>query len=258
MPKGSHLSSEHQRRAGKQRALSRSFLAHNQRIAPDGFRAQSAYMRAPVGSRLLKAEDRQFLFLADLRTSRDLGRVLTEQEQRLLYGRYAWDAVWEGLNAPAKPEAHEFLQRAQETSTRTRAGLPLEQPLDVLFIAADDFFGKEGKPLRKDQQRACFRAALRAGRAAAQAWSAQVAQERAQAAQTQPRQVGRRVAMQPQPAPAFVRSQRPSDQYHYGRPDLPAFHPKNIRPARPYDVPTGEKLQQRYWMSPDLSSSGDE
>lgn len=259
MPKGSNLSPEHQRRAGQQRAAQRSFLQHNQRIAPDGPSAVSAYMRAPAGSQLLDPSDVQFLVLADMRKSRDPGCAITEQEQRLLYGWYVWRAVWDGLNSPAKPDADQFLQRALKASTRTRAGLPLEHPLDIVFVAADDFFGAAGKPLKKDQQRARFRAALARGRQAAQAWSAQIARERAQASRTQPRQVGRRVAMnQPATTSAFVSSQRQPDHYHYGRPDLPAFHPKNIRPARPYDIPTGERLQQRYWISSDLDSSGNE
>lgn len=59
--KVSNLNREHQRQAGKGRAAQETFQQHNQRIAPDGFSAVSAYMRAPAGLRLLDLSHIQFL-----------------------------------------------------------------------------------------------------------------------------------------------------------------------------------------------------
>lgn len=206
MPRGAHFTPAHQQAAARKRVEQSSFLEHNRTIARDGACACSALMRAPSGSRLLHSEDVQFLFLEDLHPSRDRSQKISEKDRRLLYGRYVWDAIWYGLNAPGKPDADTFLKRSLEIRKSLWGKTQLDDPLEVVYIAPNDFCQSDGSLLRREKQRAAFRMALRVGREAAQVWSKAVADERA-GDHHHSRSVGRRVPLQTA-TPVFARRQK--------------------------------------------------
>lgn len=213
--RGAHFNYDHQSKAGKKRASTKAFRSHNQVIAPDGPAAQSAYMRAMKGSALLDPWHIEFLFLKDMRKGIELGETISEKDQRLLFGWYVWNAIWGNLNAPSKPTADEFLSQKDRVKDIVGRGEGLCDPLDVLFIAPDDFCDRQGVPLRRRKQRKAFRMALGTARTAAEAQSIQRARQQEE---HQPRKAGQRLPMVAATQPTFVtRSQVPKKYRHRHR-----------------------------------------
>src|SRR5260370_23404673 len=157
---------EYQHEMGRRRAQQSSFLAHNQHIAPDGLRAQSAYMRAPCGLRLLRPEHIQFLRPEDLlREHGPNERFLSPREQRLYFGLYVLKAIWQDpAPQPLLPTNEQFLATAAPIRDRLNHGLALEHPLDVVYVAPNDFCDESGIPWPSRKQRKLFREALSTGR----------------------------------------------------------------------------------------------
>jgi len=182
---------DYQQENGRRRARQATFLTHNRHVAPDGFRAQNAYMRGPSGLRLLSPEHIQFLRPEQL--CGPGGKVLSAPEQRLYFGLHVWQAIWRFLApTPDPPSNEEFLAHAVCVQERLEHGLPLESPLDVIYAAPNDFCDPAGQPWSSRKQRKLFRAALLAGRAAAEAQILQAQQEYHAKRLAQPRKVGQR------------------------------------------------------------------
>jgi hypothetical protein len=157
---------EYQRAQGKKRAAQPSHLVHNRQIARDGHRAFSAAMRASMGIRLLHPEDVQFLRPEQFRGPQ--GAPLSDDAQRLRFGIYVWKAIWEYLAPqPTMPSDEEFLTHSARVRARLSRGMPLEDPLDIVFATPDDFCDATGSPWSRRRQRKLFRAAFQAGRSAA-------------------------------------------------------------------------------------------
>jgi hypothetical protein len=237
---------EYQIEAGRRRAKQESFVEHNRQIAPDGFRAQSAYMRAPIGLRLLSPDHVQFLLPEQLYGAN--GVPLTYEQQRVYFGLYIWKAIWANLAPqPRMPTDEEFLDIVVRVQAQLHCGMPLEHPLSIIYAAANDFCDESGDPWSPRKQRRLFREALQAGRAYAEAlvlqWQQQAQAERA----TRPRQPGQR-RPSAESGPAFQRSGFSAQQHQYGRPDLPAYHPYNLSPQRPYGVPVTNDTHPIYWL----------
>lgn len=234
---------EYQIEAGRRRARQDSFLEHNRQIAPDGFRAQSAYMRAPSGLRLLSPEYVQFLLPEQLCGPN--GTPLSYEQQRVFFGLYVWKAIWANLAPqPRVPTDEEFLAFVGRVQAQLHCGMTLEHPLHVIYAAANDFCDEMGAPWSSRKQRRLFREALRAGRVSAEAlvleWQQQGFAERA----ARPRQAGQRRPSSDQ-GPTF---QHASPQHRSSRPDLPSYHPYNLKPQRPYGVPTTSETHPVYWL----------
>jgi hypothetical protein len=111
----------YQQEMGRRRAQQYSFLEHNRQIAPDGFSAQSAYMRGPSGLRLLLPEHIQFLLPEQLRGPG--GTHLSYEQQRIYFGLYVWKAIWTGLPQPEMPTDQEFLTKAATIQRELHQGL---------------------------------------------------------------------------------------------------------------------------------------
>jgi hypothetical protein len=181
-PPPSHLTVEHQRAAGRARAAlftkeqlsdygrkgaevrmqQDSFYDHLVQIAPDGPARQRVTMRAPKGSRLLKAEDVHLVSLGDIHGN--LGESWPESKQRLLLARYVWVYIWSGLREPARPTQQKFFALAAAARDRVGQGLALLNPLHVVGVAPDDFCNADGRPYGWRNQRRLFRAALQQAR----------------------------------------------------------------------------------------------
>lgn len=238
---------EYQREMGLRRAQQHSFLEHNRRIAPDGFSAQSAYMRGPSGLRLLTPSHVQFLLPEQLRGPG--GKLLTYEQQRIFFGLYVWRAIWEDLTPqPERPTDQEFLTYAAKIQNGLHHGLDLEKPLHVIYAAPNDFCDETGEPWAPRKQRRLFRQALADARAYAEAlareWREQAWAERAD----QPRKRGQRRPQSTKMGPTFGRRGEPSQSFQYGRSDLPSYHPYNLSPQRPYGVPTTNNDHPVYWL----------
>ena len=213
MPRGSHFDHDHQSNAAKVWTSDPKFQDHNEEIAPDGPAAVSAYMRSAKGSALLDPWHIEFLFLRHMRRGVE-GKVLAETDQRLLYGWYVWQAIWNGLNAPPRPTADEFLAQKDRVKAIVGAGQPLSNPLDVVYIAADDFANQHDIPLSWKKQRKAFRSAMEEGRKAARVWSDELARQRANEL-TQPRKLGQRMPLAPT-TPVFMRNHHtPQPKYRH-------------------------------------------
>jgi hypothetical protein len=236
---------EYQREMGLRRAQQHSFLEHNRQIAPDGFRAQSAYMRGQSGLRLLRPEHVQFLLPQQLVGPG--GAELSYPQQRIFFGLYVWKAIWEDLAPrPEPPTDEEFLLSVDYVQTRLHAGLCLENPLDVIYAAADDFCDEAGEPWSDRKQRRLFRQALADGQAYAEEqvrlWHEQYQIER----EARLRRPGLR---RPQAnMPIFGHCSPGVPTFQYGRPDLPFYHRYNISPQRPYGVPMTNDHHPVYWI----------
>ncbi len=240
---------EYQIEAGRRRAQQDSFVEHNRTIAPDGFRAQSAYMRAPSGLRLLSNEHVQFLLPEQLCGPN--GRSLTYEQQRLYFGLYVWKAIWANLAPqPQMPTDDAFLAEVGRTQAQLHCGMPLEHPLQVIYAAANDFCDEAGEPWSNRRQRRLFRDALRAGRTAAEAlvqeWQQQAQAERA----TRPHHPGqRRPSAKTDPQFQHRSAATHQHQHHYDRPDLASYDRYNLLPQRPYSVPaTNNTTHPVYWL----------
>ena len=236
---------EHQIEAGRRRAQQDSFLEHNRTIAPDGFRAQSAYMRAPSGLRLLSPEHVQFLLPEQLCGPN--GLPLTYEQQRLFFGLYVWKAVWNNLAPqPQMPSDEEFLTSVGYVQARLHCGMLLEHPLHVMYAAANDFCDEAGDPWSPRKQRRIFREVLGSAREHAEAlviqWQQQAQAERA----SRPRYPGQRRPSSDR-GPSF-QHHGPSPHYQYGRPDLPKYDRRNISPQRPYGSPSTNDRHPVYWL----------
>jgi uncharacterized membrane protein len=247
---------EYQIEAGRRRAQQESFVEHNRQIAPDGFRAQSAYMRAPSGLRLLSPEHVQFLLPEQLYGPN--GVPLTYEQQRIFFGLYVWKATWINLAPqPQMPSDEGFLAEVGRVQAQLHCGMPLEHPLQVIYAAANDFCDEAGEPWTPRKQRRLFRQALRKGRDSAEAlvleWQQQAQAERA----SRPHQPGQR-RPSAQTGPAFQRRGPLPQQHQYGRPDLPSYHPYNLSPQRPYGVPATNDTHPIYWLpTPDSDEEED-
>ncbi len=231
---------------GRRRAQQSSFLEHNRQIAPDGFRAQSAYMRAPSGLRLLSPEHIQFLLPEQLCGPN--GVPLTYEQQRIFFGVYVWKAIWAYLAPqPPMPTDEEFLSYVARIQARLHWGIPLENPLYVVYAAPNDFCDNAGDPWTPRKQRRLFREALSTGRQYAETLALQW-QQQAQAEQSaRPRKPGQR-RPSGDPGPTFQHRGSSPQQHQYGRPDLPSYHPYNILPQRPYGVPATSETHPVYWL----------
>src|SRR5436305_6179904 len=241
------FTSESQSELGRRRAQQLSFLLHNRRIAPDGFSAQSAYMRGPSGLRLLHPEHVQFLLPEQLRGPG--GALLTYEQQRIFFGLYVWKAIWDSLAPqPQMPTDQEFLAYAAKIQNGLHHGLDLENPLHVIYAAPNEWCDETGEPWAPRKQRRLFRQALATARAYAEAlvieWQQQALAERME----QPRQPGQRRPQSTSMGPTFGRRGQPSPWFQYGRPDLPSYHPYNLIPQRPYGVPTTNNDHPIYWL----------
>jgi hypothetical protein len=198
---------EYQQEQACKRVAHPSFLAHNRRIAPDGFAAQSAHMRATNGQRLLHARHVQFLRPEELRGPH--GRHLSHGQQRLAFGLYVWQTIWEFLAPqPEMPTDEEFLAHVVRIQSRLQHGLPLENALDIVYAAPGDFCDAAGSPWSPRKQRRLFREALRAARVAAEAQIVQSRQEAQAERMQQPHNVGQR---RPMPAVPMFRGQARSE-----------------------------------------------
>jgi hypothetical protein len=212
MNRRAHLTPQHQSNAGRARASAAGFFTHNRAISPDGPAAQSAYMRARKGSALLDPWHVEFLFLADMKKGIEQGEALREDDQRLLFGWYVWSAIWGNLNAPARPTADEFLANAARARAVVDRGLALADPLEVIYVAPDDFCNCRGEPLRRAKQRKAFRAAMARAREAAEAWNAEVARQQHSSA------TGRQKSPLVTSRPAFITNARlPKAKYRHRR-----------------------------------------
>jgi hypothetical protein len=237
---------EYQAEMGRRRAQQKSFVEHNRRIAPDGFSAQSAYMRGPSGLRLLRPEHIQFLEPSQLRGPG--GSLLSHDQQRLFFGLYVWRSLWDGLPQPALPTDEEFLARGMVVRDRLHYGHGLENLLDVIYVAACDFCDASGHAWSWKKQRRLFRQALAAGRQFAEKLTADQHKWALADRMVQPRQLGVRRPMSVTPVPTFVHQGAAPQGFEYGRPDLPSYHLYNILPQRPYGVPTTNDSHPVYWL----------
>lgn len=230
--------SQHHQQLGVLRAQQETFLDHNREIAPDGFAAQSAYMRAFIGLRLLSPEHIQFLRPEDLRG--EGGQPLTSETQRLYYGVYVWKSIWGHFPEPPRPPTDsEYLASVVRVQAVVGVGRTLEDPLDGVYLAPNDFCSRRGKPYSHRTQRRMFRSALQAACTTA-----------LQRYMTNQRKVGQRVLMSP--PLRFVGTQRSPQRYEYGRPDLPAYAPENLRMNQPYSLMTNISTVRSHWLPPDL------
>jgi hypothetical protein len=195
---------EHQRRAALARTRDPNFLKHNQQIAPDGPAASMAYHRARTGKALIDHWHSEFLFLDDYAKSLDQTQHYSECQRRWLHGWHVWNAIWGGLNAPPRPTQEEFAERMERTQTLVSNGLPLQDPLDVIFVAPDDYCGQDGEPLSPKKQRKAYRHAMERARAEAESWSARVALQRTE--HSTPRQPGKRRKPSTSSRPRFLRN----------------------------------------------------
>ncbi len=244
----------HQRNAANQRVRQETFLPHNQTIAQDGYAAISAYMRAPAGLRLLHPEHIQFLRPEQL-GGKD-GAPLSPREQRLRFGLYVWRMVWDNLPfAPPMPTDEEYLLQVNRVQALVGRGLPLEAPLDAVFLAPGDLCDGAGVPYAARKQRRLFRAALRTACEAAQHWHEDVLRALKADQQQPPRKLGQRRPMQALTTEVQHNPQisSPAHGSTYGRRDLPAYDPANISPTRPYAVPSAARMHG-WWMSADTRS----
>ncbi len=237
---------EYQIEMGRRRAQQDSFLEHNRTIAPDGFRAQSAYMRAPSGLRLLSPEHVQFLLPEQLCGPN--GKPLTYEQQRVFFGLYVWKAVWNNLAPQMQmPSDEEFLTSVGYVQARLHCGQPLEHPLHVIYAAANDFCDETGEPWSPRKQRHMFREALACARQSAEAlviaWQQQAQAERT----SRPRRPGQRRPSEEKGL--SFQHQRPFKPYRYGRSDLPSYDQRNISPQRPYGSPSANNHHPVYWFT---------
>jgi len=235
MTRGSHLTPAHQSHAGKGRATQASFLTHNQQIAPDGFAAMSAYMRAPAGLRLLDPAHIQFLRPEQIAGKQ--GRPLSPPEKRLQFGVYVWRMVWEHVPSPPPPPTdEEYLYEMQRIQALIGQGQPLSDPLDGVYAAPNDFRDSGGNPFSWKKQRKLFREALKAACAAA-VWRNET-----------PRKVGQRRPLYETPA-SLMWSHAPRKDVQIGRQDVPSYARENLSPARPYSVPV-TATTHAIWLPP--------
>jgi hypothetical protein len=161
--RGAHFTREYQRASALARSYASDFAAHNQRIGVDSAARQRVILRTSKGSALLLASDVHQVSLADIRGP--LGRPLSEEQQRIILASYIWTYLFEGLHvAPDKPSEKHFFELVALARSFVGYGLPLPNPLLVVFVAPGDFDRAQGPPLPKDRRKKRFRAALYEGR----------------------------------------------------------------------------------------------
>lgn len=244
------FTSESQSELGRRRAQQASFLEHNQAIASDGFSAWSAYMRGPAGLPLLQPGHIQFLQPQQLRGP--CGVQLSYERQRILFGLYVWRAVWDGVAPrPNLPTDESFLIEMDRVQARLQCGFALENPLDVVYAAPDDFCDGTGEPWPFRKQRKLFREAIAAGELAAREHAARAIAEYVTA---EWRLGQRRPQQRP---PIFGHHAAGTAKFIYGRPDLPTWHPYNIKPQRPYGIPMTNDRHPVYWLQCDSQDDPD-
>jgi hypothetical protein len=158
------MSKEDARAGGLSRARQGDFQKHNEEVAPEGFWAQSAYLRA-AGARLLDASQIQFLRPEDLRAGPG-EPPFTPTKQRLVFGFFVWKFVWQQARhiEPLLPTDEEYLTKACQVKARLGQGLELENVLDALWCAPNDFKDETGNPWSPRRQRKLFRSALQLAR----------------------------------------------------------------------------------------------
>lgn len=167
------MSREDARAGGLSRARQGTFQTHNEDVAPEGFWAQSAYLRA-AGARLLDASQIQFLRPEDLRAGPG-EPPFTPTKQRLVFGFFVWQFVWQQARhiEPPLPTDEEYLAKACQVQERLGQGLDLENLLDALWCAPNDFKDESGIPWSARRQRKLFRSALQQARQAVLAMASQ-------------------------------------------------------------------------------------
>jgi hypothetical protein len=202
-------------------------------------------MRGPSGLRLLNPEHVQFLLPQQLVGPG--GAELSYPQQRIFFGLYVWRAIWEDLAPhPEPPTDQEFLLSVAHVQDRLHAGLPLENPLDVVYAAADDFCDEAGEPWSDRKQRRLFRQALADGQAEAEEMVRQWHKEYQAEREARLRRPGLR---RPQGTPPIFGHRAPAEPtMEYGRPDLPFYHRYNISPQRPYGIPVTNHNHPIYWI----------
>lgn len=158
--RGAHFDCEHQHASALARTQKSDFVAHNRRIGVDSAARQRVRLRATKGSALLLASDVHQVSLPDIRGP--LGKALSEDQRRIILASYIWNYLYEGLSiAPAKPATEEiFFDLVAEARSYVSQGLPLPDPLLVVYVAPSDFDRAHGPPLPYDRRKKRFRAAL--------------------------------------------------------------------------------------------------
>jgi hypothetical protein len=162
--RGAHFDCEHQHASAVARTQKSDFVAHNRRIGNDSAARQRVRLRATKGSALLLASDVHQVSLSDIRGP--LGKPLSEEQQRIILASYIWSYVYEGLSiAPEKPATEKmFFELVTEARSYVSQGLPLPDPLLVIYVAPCDFDRAQGPPLPCDRRKKRFRTALYAAR----------------------------------------------------------------------------------------------
>lgn len=240
--RATQFTTESQSELGRRRAQQPSFMRHNQTIAADGFSAWSAYMRGPAGLPLLHPDHIQFLQPQQLGGPH--GTQLSYEQQRILFARYVWQAVWgEVAPRPNRPTEETFLIEVDRVQARLQQGYPLGNPLDVVYAAPDDFCDETGEPWSFRKQRKLFREALAAGQRVAREHAKRITSEYV----TGEWKVGQR-RPQAERTPIFGHKAAGAPKFIYGRPDLPAWHPYNVIPQRPYDIPVTNDWHPVLWL----------
>lgn len=116
-------------------------------------------MRGPHGLRLLDPAHIVFLRPEDLGGKE--GQPLTTREQRLQYGVYLWQAVYQHApNPPPLPTDEEFLREASRVQQQVARGLPLDHPMDVVYVTPNSFCNAQGEAFAPRKQRKLLRTAL--------------------------------------------------------------------------------------------------
>ncbi|GAC1405677.1 MAG: hypothetical protein NVSMB49_25060 [Ktedonobacteraceae bacterium] len=146
--------------------------------------------------------------------------------------------IWEHIpDHPPPPSDEVYLEEVRRVQAVVGQGQSLENGLDGVYVAPNDFCDTTGTPLSWKKQRKLFRAALRAACDAALLRNAS------------PRKRGQRRPMQDGTSLAAQKRHSPRKDAHYGRPDLPPHAKENISPSRPYSVPLTVKTHAVWFTS---------
>jgi hypothetical protein len=136
--------------------------------------------------------------------------------------------------------------RAFSARWRARQGLPLLHPMDVQYLAPQDFCNGCGQPLSPIEQRRLFRQYVEAAMHLSD--SARVADRR--------RALPLSGDIAYIRAAGSVRSGQLRQDFVYGREDIGRYEDEAFCPARPYGIPVASPVFQPYWLA--MSAAGDE
>jgi len=144
---------DYYRGLGKQRAAQPSFLEHNRAIAFEGWEGYSAHFRAAQGLPLLDAQHIQYLRPENLLLQGK--QILSSEQQRQVFFSYMWKAIWGHIppdHRPRPPSQTEYEEACRRVKKCVEQGLPLETPLDAMFLTPNDLRDSRGKPYRETTQ----------------------------------------------------------------------------------------------------------